>query len=585
MAVFALSLIILHRFVFLYGDDYYYGTFGSKGFANFFNMHGEHYMTVNGRAVVHFLVSLLLLFDVYIWRILNPFLILFTLYFLTKIIYARKPENIKTAGFTAILAVSMGLFLFIDIAVARESIYWLDGSVNYLYPVFMLSLTVYMFDKNRNFLPLLCFFAGAATEQAGIMTVGMLVMMLSAAKIKKIKIKRVNYISAACCLAGYMTVALAPGTFWRVNYENAGFSADNLIRAVKFFFAARQSAVFIILTLFSALYIFIKISHELYAKNRRKNVLGIHTATQIFMSLTLAFYIIFTAFNLELQDTLIILIAVAVSLSSGYVFALYFSVRGNILPLAFFIVSLGAQIFMAVTDAAYYRTLLCSILALLPCIITGVTELKKPAALGAAGLSAVCGIIGLSALFIGYGANYPVHIYNIEQIKKLKSDDSVEYALFKPIIDERYNCALLLQNSNYHIARLEDYYNIPRDTVFIDVPEYNRLFVNGERVYTNAPPMLRETEKVYCAGVRDIAKAFGYKVDWDGENNAVIIITEDGEVYIKIEGETTVFDGKEYIIFNKNSRFMIEIDFYRDALGLNIDIVPNGNKSFDIMIY
>ena len=30
---------------------------------------------------------------------------------------------------------------------------------------------------------------------------------------------------------------------------------------------------------------------------------------------------------------------------------------------------------------------------------------------------------------------------------------------------------------------------------------------------------------------------------------------------------------------------MIEIDFYRDALGLNIDIVPNGNKSFDIMIY
>jgi hypothetical protein len=470
--------------------------------------------------------------------------------------------------------------------------------MNYLYPVFILVMAVYIFDKSMSdisggkkhwFLPPLCFFAGATTEQAGIMAAGIFFIILAAEIFKKARSQSrlIHYVSAACSLAGYITVAFAPGTFRRLDLDNAGFSLQNLITAVSFFFTARESAVFIILTTLSALFLFNRLSREL------SDLKKIHACAQVCILPVLAFYIIIIAAELTFQRNIyIILTASAISIFTAYVYLLYFIIRGNILPFAFFTAAAGAQLFMSVTHITYYRTLLCSVLALLPCIMMGIIELRKNAARGCAALFLIFGFINFASVLNGYAVNYPVNQYNLAQIRQLQTCENTEFALLKPMTNDIYGWSPL-HNSNTHVMQLENFYKLPPDTVYIDFHEegLNRLYLNGGRIYTNVPPMSRRTdagERIFCIGVRDIARALGYTIEWDSQNNAIIIITEDKELAVSPATGKASVNGdlvdSEYIIFNYKARFMIESDFYRDILGLDIEIILNENQAVDIII-
>ena len=50
---FILAFLVM-RNIPLFGDDYYYITFKD---GNFWQMHRDHYLLANGRAIVHFLVT------------------------------------------------------------------------------------------------------------------------------------------------------------------------------------------------------------------------------------------------------------------------------------------------------------------------------------------------------------------------------------------------------------------------------------------------------------------------------------------------------------------------------------------------
>lgn len=56
----------------LFGDDYYYSTFVGN---NFWELHKAHYLEVNGRVIVHLLVSIFLAFPKLIWQLLNSFML------------------------------------------------------------------------------------------------------------------------------------------------------------------------------------------------------------------------------------------------------------------------------------------------------------------------------------------------------------------------------------------------------------------------------------------------------------------------------------------------------------------------------
>lgn len=598
MAIFAAIMIVFHQLIFLYGDDYFYGTFHLSGLFDFFKMHTGHYTEINGRAIIHLLVTFLLIFDIYIWRFINPLIILLTLYFLSKIVLFRKTADSENIDFTSILIASIGLFLLIGVDIARESIYWLTGSINYLYPIFMLSWAVYIFNKSLSdgkkhyFLPLLCFFASATTEQTGIMTAGLLIMVCTAKKLpinsERENLRLTHYISTVCAIIGYLTVVLAPGTFHRWDTEKAGFSFENLINSINFFFTTPQSVIFIILTAISAIYLLNKLSRELYTKNHRKNIRIINICVKSCLSLILAFYLFVIVTNPTLPNDLIFWVAVLILIFITYNFTFYFIIRNNILPFAFFIVAVGAQIAMSVISTVYYRTLLCSVLALIVPIITGISELNKKISFLASLALSICGIFIFVPVFNGYAENAPVNRYNLEQIKEFQRESGSEYMVIKPMSDNTY-CWDMLYTSSYHIAQFEKFYRLPENTVYIDFPEegLNRLYLNNSRIITHIPPMYSNKDESLCIAVRDIAQKLGYMIDWNDESGSIIINTGDKKISIStVSGYATVDENYigEYMIFNHEGRSMIELDFYKDAFNFDIDIIPNENKGFDIFV-
>jgi hypothetical protein len=510
----------------------------------------------------------------------------------------------------------MGLFLLIDVNIARGSVYWLDGSANYLYPVFMLSWAVYIFDKSLSdnkkhyFLPLLCFFAGATTEQAGLMTAGILFAIVASEKITGRKKLLAPHYAAAACLLGWLTVILAPGTFARHGIERTGFSLERLVKAVNFLFEARSSApVFVALAISSAAYLLNKTSREYYKNNGRKAIRLVNNCALACLCLTAVFYAAVLAF--DLLDTgagvFTLAVVIPVFLFVSYAFAFYFIVRKNILPLAFFIAAIGAQAIMFVMPEQH-RALLCSMLALIVPAVTAVSELinseiksHKKFAVIISGALAAAGIAVFAVIFQGYAVNFRANIYNLRAIREFKaaenereSEDGTQI-LLRALPKEQYGWNPL-HRSRYHVLWLERYYKLPADTVFVDFPQsgVSRLFGNGDRRYTNTPPMFIHSaeDNIWACfiGVRDAAAALGYKIGWDEKSSLIIIETTGGEI-ITVSPDTgeAAVDGtaarSEYAIFNYGGRFMIEADFYREVLGLGVKITQNENGGEDVNLF
>ena len=60
----------------LYADDFYYGIFLHDGWRSFWHLTAEHYLTINGRALVHFVNELMLLFGTKIFVLISPLCLL-----------------------------------------------------------------------------------------------------------------------------------------------------------------------------------------------------------------------------------------------------------------------------------------------------------------------------------------------------------------------------------------------------------------------------------------------------------------------------------------------------------------------------
>ena len=120
----------------------------------------------------------------------------------------------------------------LHIDVVRQSVYWVTGSFNYVYPTFMLFWYMYElfknfksdFNKNLFSLVILAFFATATVEQAGMMSFGTTVLLLIYSFIKNKKsdikgcYKKIIIVLLASAL-GLASVILAPSQFIRIGLE------------------------------------------------------------------------------------------------------------------------------------------------------------------------------------------------------------------------------------------------------------------------------------------------------------------------------------------------------------------------------
>ena len=106
-----------------------------------FKMQLSDYKIISSRVFVHSIVQILLIFGKNVWSILNPIVIIFNFYFINKIIKLYKPNSNKLFNYL------FGLCCFLLIINFKWIIYWVAGSVNYVWTSTLLFMFIYLYLK------------------------------------------------------------------------------------------------------------------------------------------------------------------------------------------------------------------------------------------------------------------------------------------------------------------------------------------------------------------------------------------------------------------------------------------------------
>lgn len=199
-----------------------------------------HAETVNGRLVPHFLVQLFLMFSKKIFNVVNAMMFTALVFLLCRI--GRGREGGKYASIHA-LAVFSALWLYTP---SFGQVYlWLDGAVNYLWPLvfallFLLPyLQSFLQDKPvtgiwRWLLPVGSLLMGACSENTSASAIGMAVLLvLLECLLQKKKLDWHKLLCIFLAVVGYVTIFLAPGQWENKSVElTDGVFWDNLKNAV-----------------------------------------------------------------------------------------------------------------------------------------------------------------------------------------------------------------------------------------------------------------------------------------------------------------------------------------------------------------
>lgn len=182
LILFLVAMLMIHQYIFLYADDFYYFRDASKDFT-FLPHFIIKQLNLNGRIWIHVLLLFVLKYDIYLFRILNPIIIMLTILLISKICINENTNN------KDILVSTIGgslFFLFLPIEITYTTIYYAACSLNYLYATSIVMLYAHLLYSNYKLsssyktkwhIIILAFFAGASTQQAGMIAIGFTVLI------------------------------------------------------------------------------------------------------------------------------------------------------------------------------------------------------------------------------------------------------------------------------------------------------------------------------------------------------------------------------------------------------------------------
>ena len=235
-AVFFIAVFLISRTVPLYGDDFAYKQFTTGDFNYYISRHIQHYFLANGRVIVHILATLFLALPRYCWALFNGLMLSCIVFFGAETAGGMQREK-RFQPFWSGLILSAAIF-FLSPDITRQSVYWLTGSFNYVYPAAMLFIYWYLIDRpvygrrTKWLIPVLALLASATTEQTSLMTAGLTVLIvLDRTVFKKQKLEAVLLIALAVSFLGTASILLSPSIAYRASMEDAPVAGFwNLIR-------------------------------------------------------------------------------------------------------------------------------------------------------------------------------------------------------------------------------------------------------------------------------------------------------------------------------------------------------------------
>ncbi len=514
LIIYFMLLLYQHKFIHMYGDDYYYGSFLKE---NFLRKHMDHYMYINGRAFVHFIVTLILYFKTNLFMIVNPLMIIGVVILVAKLVTQDK-EDYKYAVVLVVI-----LFSMLSIDITRQSIFWVDGSFNYLFPMLLALATFYFLKKSIYtrkkywYLPLIALLAGMTVEQATAITFGGILLILMSSKlIYNRKLSFNHYLTLLLSFVGGLTVVLAPGTFIRADIEGIKINIiENIENIVKMLFLYKDMEIYNLLLLICIICIFTSKKDKGFLS---KTLLSISVFCFVLVLKLGGNYT--TVMPLGASNRLI-LSAVLVGILVFIIGLIYLGVYNlinekNDMVLISLILAFGAQFMMIISPVYDYRILLSTVILYFITITTTIIKFKKNRYMWcmmalvlsiyitnnilifiSLGLiifeyinnkygkflwatkinSKITEIVIITVTIIsvwnnisGYRTNHSANIYNETAIQQyLQSESSNEIIILKKMPLYKYGWSYPYVNP-YHMKVMKSYYGIDEEVKIIYLP-------------------------------------------------------------------------------------------------------------------
>lgn len=238
MFVFTLFLSILVSQVVLYADDF---ALHQKALTDDFNVvlneFSHVYMRWGGGPTPGFAIMVLMI-GLWFWKIAHVLMVAFSIHMVLNMIFSKEKN---CDALRAIVATFIWCLLFLmNLSVARETLYWFDGAMAYVLPVFLAISYIYCCYQyiinhktyhwwNYIGMAILGFFAGWNSPQAGAITVILAFAFIVWQKtITKEKINKLILFGNIWLLIGFLVLYFAPGNSGRMA-EFPDYNTLNLI--------------------------------------------------------------------------------------------------------------------------------------------------------------------------------------------------------------------------------------------------------------------------------------------------------------------------------------------------------------------
>lgn len=225
-AAFVALLYCITIFVYLNGDDFMYGAFAHTGLiANV----TDYYFTGNGRYWINILDSVLLWFNRYAFILMLPWIVLAFVVLLAKIVQRLMADHADREREKDLIRIGMVLFACLDVLCLRETVFWITGMMNYLFPAVVFLLGYLLFLKSRSgelkgvehaLYFAVCLLAASSVEQFALMFVGMVTLHHGYDLIRKNHIPAYEWVAYGLSILALAALLLAPGNFARVDEQS-----------------------------------------------------------------------------------------------------------------------------------------------------------------------------------------------------------------------------------------------------------------------------------------------------------------------------------------------------------------------------
>lgn len=458
-----ISFFIINKNVIYSGDDYYFLSFSNCNLNEYITKIITHYKLDNGRIIVHVLDTLCLKFPIVIWSTINSLMLTGICYFVSKI-----STSDNTNKMPIVFSVAFMLMSSLNILITNQSMYWITGSFNYVYPILMLLMYWNFLNKIDYgkkyyiFAIIFAFLASASVEQAGMMAFGLTLLTIfkkSEGINKFFNRNKKTFFLLIITLIGLLTVLLAPSQFIRMS---SGEDLDIAERSMK-------NASFIIYQIVCSenvmpylilLNIFLFVFSVL---DKQKNKLNIFVCIFAIINFCLVLYCV-NSINSEeellykIENVLIFCVILFTILFNIIWFGYKTEKTFFSTPTIVMVLLIGSQFMMILSPVIGYRNLLTGFVMLifLVTLFTSKIQSGKTSIALITIIFMICGIINNLGTAYGYFENKITNNLNIQTIENEKKNKTITLKRFE---NDKY-CWGMPYNSEFHQKWYKKFYKI-----------------------------------------------------------------------------------------------------------------------------